>query len=902
MNTNQKLAYAIAAVLSSCAAASYAAADTTTATSATESAGLEEIIVTAERREESIQNVPITIQAITGAQLKELNVATIEEALKYLPNVTFGTNGPGSGNIYMRGLSAGFAGNQSSATIAPFPNVATYLDDQSVTFPARNLDVYYADMERIEVLEGPQGTLFGGGAQAGVVRYITNKPKINVTEGNVEASYGITAGGDPNGSAIAALNLPLIQDTLAIRAVIYDDHRGGYIDNVPSSFTRMNTDPGVHYFSNLAVGGVCPNGLPANPNNGGCVPPNSQSANNYALAQSASNPVTYTGIRASALWEINSDWNVLIAQSYQNMEADGEFTQFPIGSEGQVLGSWQDTSFSPAVDKDKFENTAWTLNGKIGDLKAVYTGAYIVRDIYQTNDYTNYARSNGGYYYSCTGGGKNGTGFDNKVPTPVVCYSPVTSWQDSVRNTHLSEEFRLSTPDDWRTRGILGAYWEEFTIEDVMNFLYKTFPSCTPANLAGALAGGAPCVANVITAPGSTATDPGERNDNTAFGEDAQRGYHQTAFFASADYDIIPKVLTVTGGTRWYRYTDYETGSEYVTATSLTDIPNGSVFNGANINAENLNSKYTGFRSRGNLTWHITPDAMVYYTFSQGFRPGGFNRSRGLEAPISNGGVDQYDKPQGYAPDQLTNNEIGWKTEWLDHRVQVNGSVYYMKWNNVQMQFYNPPVLGNTTFAVNGPNFTIKGLELQLVARVTDRLTVFGSGSYNDARQTNSPCLMVSNPALMGTPSYGTCITESFQKGIGVEPLVNPFGAVGTRPAFSPINQFNLRARYDWTINDYKTWIMVGANHVGDMSNNPATYTAGSTQPIPETTFLRYDQPGYTTYDAGLGVGKDNWTVQVNGTNLGNSDASLFTSSAQFIKAEVPLRPRVLTFTVGYKF
>jgi outer membrane receptor protein involved in Fe transport len=224
--------------------------------------------------------VPITIQALSGAQLKDLSVSTIEDVLKYLPNVTFGTNGPGSGNIFMRGLSAGFAGNQSSATIAPFPNVATYIDDQSVTFPARNLDVYYADMERIEVLEGPQGTLFGGGAEAGVIRYITNKPKINVTEGDVQASYGTTAaGGDHNSSGIAVLNVPVIEDTLAVRGVIYDDHRGGYIDNVPSTFTRMNSDPGNYYFGK-AVGGKCPNGLPPGPTSGGCVPANSQSANN----------------------------------------------------------------------------------------------------------------------------------------------------------------------------------------------------------------------------------------------------------------------------------------------------------------------------------------------------------------------------------------------------------------------------------------------------------------------------------------------------------------------------------------------------------------------------------------------------------------------------------------------
>ena len=82
-------------------------------------------------------------------------------------------------------------------------------------FPARNNDVYMIDMERVEVLEGPQGTLFGGGAQAGAIRYITNKPKIDVTEGEANASYGITAGGNPNSSANATINLPVIPDTLA---------------------------------------------------------------------------------------------------------------------------------------------------------------------------------------------------------------------------------------------------------------------------------------------------------------------------------------------------------------------------------------------------------------------------------------------------------------------------------------------------------------------------------------------------------------------------------------------------------------------------------------------------------------------------------------------------------------
>jgi outer membrane receptor protein involved in Fe transport len=145
LNTNQKLACAISAILSGYSAVSYAVP----ATDASDTEGIQEIVVTAQRRSESIQNVPITIQAITGDQLGQLNATTFDDVLKYLPNVTFSSNGPGQGNIYMRGMSAGFAGNQSSAAIDPFPNVATYLDDQSMAFPARNVDVYMADMERI---------------------------------------------------------------------------------------------------------------------------------------------------------------------------------------------------------------------------------------------------------------------------------------------------------------------------------------------------------------------------------------------------------------------------------------------------------------------------------------------------------------------------------------------------------------------------------------------------------------------------------------------------------------------------------------------------------------------------------------------------------------------------------
>jgi len=899
LKTNQKVTCAILAALGAHAGASYAAGDT----EASASTSLEEVIVTAQRREESIQDVPITIQALTGVQLDQLSISTFDDVLKYLPNVTFGSNGPGMGSIFMRGMSSGAAGNQSSATFASFPNVAVYLDDQSLQFPARNLDVYMVDMERIEVLEGPQGTLFGGGAEAGAFRYITNKPKLDRTEGNAEGSYGVTAGGDPNKSLNATLNLPLILNTLALRATIYDDRRGGYIDNVPSKFTRSNNDSG-NYYAGIKPGanGLCPNGLGTS--TGFCVPANNVVGNNYMIAHSASNPVEYGGFRVSALYQITDDWNALITQSYQDMEADGEFTQYPIGSDGQALGPWQVTAFVPAYNKDRFELTSLTLDGKIGDLKAVYTGGYLDRHVDQTNDYSNYTRSAEGFYYTCSGGpGGGGFGAGGSpglgVPaggTPPICYSPITSWRDQVRNTHQSHEFRLSTPDDWRTRGIVGAYWEDFEIADNMNFFYKTIPSCTPQNLAVAVAGGYPCVANVGPYPGSTASDPSVRNDNTAFGEDVHRGYKQTAAFASIDFDLIPKVLTLTGGTRYYHYSEFEVGSKYTTGLGCTNVPNGCYADTTSIDAEHENKTYSGFRSRGNLTWHITRDLMVYYTFSQGFRPGGFNRTVADKANLNATAPKdpQYASPLNYAPDSLTNNEIGWKTEWLDHRLQVNGSVYRMDWKDVQFTLYNPPALGNTTFVVNGPNYQITGIELQLVARVTDGLTLQGSGSWNSPNQTSAPCLISNNP---GSPTLGQCITQ-----VKGQPFQNPFGALDTRPAFSPPVEFNLRARYDWSFNDYKAFMMFGANHIGDMSNQPASYVSGNTVAVPYTTWLRYDQPGYTTYDASLGVAKDNWTVEAYGQNLSNSDASTFTSSAQFIKSEVPLRPRVLGLKIGFKF
>src|SRR6202047_1123343 len=283
---NSKISYAVAAILGGSSSAAYAAEQAAGSTEAGPPI-LEEITVTAQRRTKNMQDVPISMQALTAQTLQQLNVSTLDDYIKYLPNVTTANNGPGQNEVFMRGLSAGSQPSQGSASTGLWPNVAIYLDNQSGQLPNRNLDIYAADLNRIEVLEGPQGTLFGAGAEAGVIRYITNEPKLDVTEGNVKAGYSVTAHGDPNSDVTAVLNVPIIEGTFAVRGVIYSDHRGGYIDNVPATFTRKPTDLGI---ANYGYGDY-PTGCGPNPPTFAgppCqVPPGSPVLNNNNLAANA---------------------------------------------------------------------------------------------------------------------------------------------------------------------------------------------------------------------------------------------------------------------------------------------------------------------------------------------------------------------------------------------------------------------------------------------------------------------------------------------------------------------------------------------------------------------------------------------------------------------------------------
>jgi outer membrane receptor protein involved in Fe transport len=846
------------------------------------------VIVTANRREENLQDVPMTIQVLTGATLAKLNATTLDDFAKYLPGVTAHGVGPGQNNIYVRGLGTAASGIQGAGVGGTFPNVAVYLDEQSAQLPSRNLDIYAADLDRIEILEGPQGTLFGAGAQAGVVRYITNKPKLDVTEAIVNAGYATTAHGDQSSNVDATFNIPLIADKLAVRGVIYNEKRGGYIDNIPGTFARADTDLGVRYAF------------------GGQVPANSVVINNLNIAGKEINPVTYKGIRVGTLYQFNENWNALLAQSYQNMEADGVFAEMAANSLGEPQPDLSVQLYNPSYNKDKFENTALTINGRVGALKLVYAGAYLVRNVEQVQDYTNYVRGLYVDYYQCV----------NPGPTPATaqCFTPSSTWHDVERNTHQSHELRVSTPGDWRIRGIGGLFYENYRIQEQVDFFNLTalpyfHPIGPPTgyytlNGSTMQSNGSPVQFNTpgavfLPAP-VTSNNPNVRPLGDGFFNDITRGYTQKAAYASVDFDLMPQTLTLTAGTRYSRVDTSEVGSTVGSFYCQFPVaPNPCVNHSDffNLNAEGLDRTFSGFSSRANLSWKATDDALLYYTWSQGFRAGGFNRSAFAAefiSPLAFGNNPQASEHKGwaaplaFAPDNLINNELGWKTMWMARRIQWNGAIYQEDWNNAQINVDANDVISYGVI-LNGGNYKVRGVETSGVARIITGLTIEAGAAWNHSE------LVKQAPFLWrdGTPiDFSSLPTAS-----GGQKLSNPGGALGSPLAGAPPFQGNIRARYEFTINGFDAFAQIGAVR---QSHSLATTDRISLDL--QGNSIAYELPAFTTYDAALGVGKDAWLVQAYGENLTDTRAQLYANYTEWYKAVTVSRPRSIGFRFSYIF
>jgi outer membrane receptor protein involved in Fe transport len=368
---------------------------------------LGEVVVTAQKRgEQSLQDVPFSIQALSAGKLEELNIVRFDDYVKFLPSVSYQTFGPGYALVYMRGVSSGGDGNHSGSQ----PSVGIYLDEQPITTIQGALDLHLYDIARVESLAGPQGTLYGASSQAGTIRIITNRPDPS----GFSASYGIegnaVSDGDSGYLAEGYVNVP-IGERAAFRLVGWARHDAGYIDNI--SGTRTWPTSGI-------------------------------TLNSAALADENFNEVDTYGARAALRVDLNDSWTISPTLMAQEMNADGVFGYDPNIGDLEVL------KFYPDKSKDSWMQAALTVEGKIGNMSVTYAGAYLDRDGDVDSDYSDYS-----YFYDVSGSTSYYFVDDDGDPTA----GQYIQGQD--RYERFSHELRVSTPADRRLRFVGGVFYQK---------------------------------------------------------------------------------------------------------------------------------------------------------------------------------------------------------------------------------------------------------------------------------------------------------------------------------------------------------------------------------------------------------------------------------------------------------
>jgi outer membrane receptor protein involved in Fe transport len=250
--------------------------------------------------------------------------------------------------------------------------------------------------------------------------------------------------------------------------------------------------------------------------------------------------------------------------------------------------------------------------------------------------------------------------------------------------------------------------------------------------------------------------------------------------------------------------------------------------------------------------------------------------------------------PLQYASDDLINVELGWKTQLFDNRLQFNGAIYQETWENVQTGIFAPQLgLGNLTVGLNGPDYEVNGIEMQIVWAATENLTIQGSASFNDSKLTNSPALINNNPdsPTFGEPIDTAYLGQDLPDDIGVPISVSDvYGNKGDPLANSPETQANLRARYEFEFGANQAFWQLGVAHQSESLNE-----AGNTE-------NQFEMPAWTVFDGAIGVSRDSWRLELNIHNLTDENTSTFTTNRQFIVAEVPMRPRTINLRLGYTF
>ena len=672
--------------------------------------GLEEIVVTATRREESISRVPISITAISQDAIDQKGIKDFSDIVRFTPGVAFDSSQ--TNQISIRGISS--SGGSGTTGI--------YIDDTPIQVRALGFNsddtlVKLFDLDRVEVLRGPQGTLFGAGSEGGTVRYITVQPSLTQTSIYAKGETSYTEGGALSYESGVAASLPVIDGVFGVRVSAWFRRDGGWIDRV---------DP-----TTLAV-------VDKNANEDGTAV-----------------------LRIAGLWQPNDAIRVTPSILYQNSQRGDVTIYWPEYSDPSK-DRYVSANPTARPEPDVFYLPSLNVQADMGPVRLISTTSYFHRNEVSGYDGTLY---NLGYYQSQIPAFGNAAGLaafpllDGSgvhLPAGLTDYRAPATVTNTQRN--LTQEFRLQSPDPaarvgWTT-GVFYSLDRQYSLEEIHDPMADAFFN----QLFGYPI--ADFFGTPLNPDGSSVLPMGDSYFNQLVSFD-----RQIAAFGEVNFNLTD-TLKLTAGVRVSRDT--------FTIESLSGGPQNS-----GTRAGTQSSSETPVTPKAGIQWQADPNDMYYFTYSKGFRPGGGNPAIPYDPTFQNltlGCTQDFlnlDLPKGapatYKSDSVQSFEVGAKNN-IENRVRLASSIYYIKWNNIQENVV-PPIC-QIQFTENLGDAVSKGIDLQADFQVTDAFSIESSFGYTDARYTTNTYL---GPVHTGAPVVAAGDAIAGPNGIGTGYSIPPY-------------------------------------------------------------------------------------------------------------------------------
>ena len=790
------------------------------------SGGIEEVVVTATRREEQINKVPESISAFTSEKMDELDAKSIGDLIGFTPGVNYNAT---SKDISIRGVNS-TAGDATTGV---------YIDDtpiqlRALGFGSDNTLPAVFDLQRVEVLRGPQGTLFGAGSEGGTVRYITPQPSLDTFSAYGKSEVSTTEDGGPSYEGGFAVGGPIIDNVLGFRISGWGRHDGGWIDKV-DYMTGQVLDPDTN-FVNTSV--------------------------EHAVL--TWQPVPSLTITPSVFYQYRQQHNL---------------DQYWVGLSNPGAGVYKTATPENMGDRDNFVLPALKIDWDLGGMELISDTSYFNRhEVVQDYSGTLYDLS---YFQQsvdnrilpssppsnfCTNSGNQNSGSCglnpdfvtpcagglcaayNKYLNPPTLLTPngidlpgfghylatnyITNGQENV-----TQEVRLQSDDpNSRLTWILGVFYSSQTQLSVEEIRDPQLPQLTQYLW------------------GDTITNIWGVNllpNGDDYINHTQAHEWQIAEFANATWAITDELKLQAGLRVAHTHFDF---------INFSDGPQnfGPLYPpGGHKNEEPITPM-------GSLTWQFTPDDMVYATISKGYRIGGANPLFPVAAC-----TEFKVEPQSYNSDSVLNYELGTKDRFLGGNLQIDGSAYYLQWNNIQQSVTLPSCAFR--YIVNQGAAESKGVDLQADWLATDALSFSVSVGYTDAHYTST------------INSAGLVLAQNGDKLPG-----------------SP-----------WTFS-------IDAQYTRNMWEHDVYFSLQDEFASAETGLTPERDPGTTLYDPGLVPEPQTNTLTLRaGTMLGNFDVSVFADNVLDAHPQLDLnhqdvytslyeastlRPRTVGLTATYRY